>query len=87
MGRGAEVALALENAGIVCNRNTIPHDESTPFKPSGIRLGTPAVTTLGAKEKDMEMIASWVDRVIKNISNETEIAQVKTEVEAWRGSR
>ena len=87
VGRGAEVALALENAGIVCNRNTIPHDESTPFKPSGIRLGTPAVTTLGAKEKDMEMIASWVDRVIKNISNETEIAQVKTEVEAWRGSR
>jgi len=64
-GRGKEVAEALEEAGIIVNANTIPHDTAGPFKPSGIRIGTPAMTTRGFKEKDFEKVAEWIDRVIK----------------------
>jgi glycine hydroxymethyltransferase len=62
---GTEVALALEEANIVINKNTVPKDTSKPWRPSGIRLGTPAITTRGMKEEDMEKIAEWIDVVIK----------------------
>ena len=62
---GAVAALALETAGIVLNKNGVPFDSMPPFYPSGIRLGTPAVTTRGMKEKDMVKIAKWMNDAIE----------------------
>ena len=61
---GKTVAVALEKAGIVVNANAIPGDPNPPYRPSGVRLGTPALTTRGMKEKEMEEIAVWIERVI-----------------------
>ena len=63
---GAEAADILEKAGITINKNSIPYDPAGPFKPSGIRLGTPAITTRGMKEKEMKKIAGWINEVINN---------------------
>lgn len=65
---GALAAYALDKAGIITNKNTIPYDPMPPFYPSGIRIGTPAATTRGMKEKDMEQIALWINSVIDEIS-------------------
>ena len=64
---GKKAARALDYAGIVLNMNTMPYDTRTPGDPSAIRLGSPLVTTRGMKEKEMVMIANWIDRVIKAI--------------------
>lgn len=64
-GRGKEVAVKLEEAGIIVNANTIPHDSAGPFKPSGIRLGTPAMTTMGYVEKDFETLGTKIAGIIK----------------------
>jgi glycine hydroxymethyltransferase len=61
---GKKAAVLLEKAGIVVNANSIPHDPRPPLRPSGIRLGTPALTTRGMKEGQMEEIATWIERVI-----------------------
>jgi len=61
---GKEAQNWLEKAGITINKNTIPFDPNPPFKPSGIRLGTPAITTRGMKEKEMKKIAFWISEVI-----------------------
>jgi len=61
---GKDAAVLLEKAGIVVNYNAVPNDPNPPFNPSGIRLGTPAITTLGMGEKEMEMIAKWINEVV-----------------------
>lgn len=61
---GSKAALLLEKAYIITNKNTIPYDTGSPFKPSGLRVGTPAMTTRGFKEKDFEKIAEFIDDVI-----------------------
>lgn len=65
---GAVAAYALETAGIVLNKNAVPNDKMPPFYPSGIRLGTPAITTRGMKEKEMVKIAGWINEAIDEVS-------------------
>lgn len=62
---GQEAGQKLEEAGIIVNKNMIPFDTRKPWDPSGIRLGTPAVTTLGMKEKEMKKIAGFIDRALQ----------------------
>lgn len=76
---GKAAALALERAGICCNRNLIPFDPSPPSKTSGIRLGTPAVTSRGMKENEMMLIGDWIGEVVENIDDEKALARIKRE--------
>lgn len=62
---GRLAAVALEEAGIVCNRNSVPNDPMPPFYPSGLRFGTPCLTTRGMKEPEMQQTAQWIDQTIK----------------------
>ena len=70
---GKDAALAIEKAGITLNKNGVPFDTQNPFITSGIRIGTPAITTRGMKEKEITLIAGWIDDVLKNINNEAVI--------------
>ena len=62
------------------NKNTIPNETKSPFVTSGLRVGTPAVTSRGMKEADMRLIGNWIARVIKDIQSEATIAKVHAEV-------
>jgi glycine hydroxymethyltransferase len=77
-GRDAENALGKSD--ITVNRNTIPFDPQKPFVTSGIRLGTPALTTRGMKEIEMKKIAGLIDKVLSNIGNEKVYESVKAEI-------
>ncbi len=68
-GLGTQVAYAMDVAGIYANRNTIPHEPCSPFYPSGVRLGTPLVTTRGMKEPEMEQIAAWIAKVVDHVKS------------------
>jgi len=81
IGLGKTAAIALENAGIVSNANTVPYDPSTPFKPSGIRIGTPAVATRGMKVKEMAKIGSWIAAIVKEPANRDLQGRIRKEVE------
>lgn len=80
-GKVAEKALVL--ADITVNKNMVPFDTQSPFVTSGIRIGAPAVTTRGFKEKDCLQVVEWIDRVITDADNEATIAAVRSEVNAY----
>ncbi|WP_147662661.1 serine hydroxymethyltransferase [Promethearchaeum syntrophicum] len=79
-GEGKLIQNALDHAGLTVNKNTVPYEPSTPFNPSGIRLGTPAITSRGMKESEMKVIASGLARVIKSKGDLTVSAKVKEEI-------
>lgn len=78
---GKEAEDVLHQAGITINKNTVPGETRSPFVTSGIRLGTPALTTRGMKEKEMEMVAEWIDQAICHHKDEKKILAIKNEVQ------
>src|SRR5699024_8158059 len=76
---------ALDEVGITCNKNTIPFDEESPFVTSGIRLGTPAMTTRGFIEEDMREVADLMAEVLTAVKNGQEFAELKDRVSALTG--
>ncbi len=77
---GADAEKALGKAGITVNKNTVPFDPRRPFDPSGIRMGTPALTTRGLKEAEMKQVAAWIDRAIAANGSDDKLAQVRAEI-------
>ena len=77
---GKEAEIAMDKIGLTLNANAIPDDPLPRFRPSGIRLGTPAVTTRGAKEDDMEKIAEWMRQSIDNRDNDDKLTELRKEV-------
>jgi glycine hydroxymethyltransferase len=74
---GKEAAAALDEAGIIVNKNTIPYDTESPFKTSGIRVGTASATTRGMREAEMIKIGTWIADVLDDITNEEVKARVR----------
>ena len=84
---GKDAEKALEKADITANKNMVPFDDKSPFVTSGIRLGTPAITTRGLKAADMQTVATLIDRVLSDVTSESEIASVRSEVNALMQDR
>ena len=80
---GKVAEAALDKAGITANKNTIPFDPEKPFVTSGLRIGTPAITTRGMKEADMLVVADFIDRAIMHYADENYLAQEAQEVEKF----
>jgi glycine hydroxymethyltransferase len=80
-GKTAEETLG--KVDITINKNMVPFDTKSPFVTSGMRVGTPAVTTRGLKEDDMKKIVSLIDRALMNHDNDAELAKIKNEVNSW----
>lgn len=77
---GKEAETALDKVGITVNKNTIPYETRSPFVTSGIRIGTPAVTTRGMKEKEMDLIGEYIFECLKNIDNEEKLKEIQKKV-------
>lgn len=80
---GKDAEKALEKAGLYCNKNTIPFDTRSPFDPSGIRIGTPTLTTRGMKENDMQTVGEFIVHALKNANNETELKKTRENVQGF----
>lgn len=83
---GKQAEISLEQAGITVNKNMVPFDKRSPFVTSGIRIGTPALTTRGMKEKEMERIAEIINKAINNFNNEQILSELKKEVKEFASS-
>jgi len=79
-GRGKQLQNALDKAGITVNKNSVPFDEASPFNPSGLRLGTPAVTSRGMGESEMRYIAQCITLVLKNYKDEATLKRVRADI-------
>ena len=77
---GSIAQNALDECGITVNKNSIPFDTAGPFKPSGIRIGTPAVTTRGMKVADVEQVADFIHEALQNHDNEDKLAEIRERV-------
>ena len=84
---GKKAENTLVKADITINKNMVPFDSRSPFQTSGIRVGTPAITTRGLKEEDMKVIVDMIDRILSNIDDENVIAEVKKEVNTMMNPR
>ena len=77
---GSEAELALGKAGITVNKNSIPYDTNPPLKPSGIRVGTPALTTRGMKEPEMRLIGAWIAKALEARNDDAALERIRGEV-------
>ena len=77
---GKQMETLLEAANITTNKNTVPNETRSPFVTSGLRVGTPAATTRGLKEKEMKQVAGWIARILRE--GEDAVAEVRSQVEA-----
>ena len=77
---GKPAARALNKAGIECNYNTVPFDPRRPMDPSGLRLGTPSVTSRGMREQEMRAVANWIDRAIAGADDDEKLARIRAEI-------
>ncbi|MBT4289818.1 MAG: serine hydroxymethyltransferase [Deltaproteobacteria bacterium] len=80
---GKDAQFALDKANITVNRNAVPFDKLSPFVTSGIRLGTPALTSRGLKEQDIEIVAEFIDQVLSNLNDEAKLTGIGEEVKAF----
>jgi glycine hydroxymethyltransferase len=80
---GKEASDVLEKANITLNKNAIPNDPRKPWDPSGVRIGTPAITTRGMKEKEMDKIVDYIDTVLRNYDNEQIILETKSKIKEF----
>jgi glycine hydroxymethyltransferase len=77
---GKDGEIALDKAGITVNKNTVPNEKRSPFVTSGVRIGTPALTTRGMKETEMKQIAAWITQVLKSPDDESVLTRIKGQV-------
>ena len=80
---GKDAEIALDKAGITVNKNTVPFETRSPFVTSGIRIGTPALTTRGMVGSDMKKVAAWIDEAITSRNDDNQLARIKGEIEKY----
>ena len=74
---GKDAEIALDHAGITVNKNTVPNEKRSPFITSGVRIGSPALTTRGMKESEMKIIAGWIGQVLNGSKDEALLKKIK----------